>query len=587
MGAVCTTAATHACVFSRHDAEPDDFVASAVPEEVKIPTTTTSLSAGQPPTTPTQPSPQVQPQPQLPLRDQQRAPSSNSSSSSQLAKHQQQVQQQLQQEERAAAAARAASPAPNNNVPLHNVSSVERTSSLDRRRQRHAWEQQKSGASSPEPHHAMVRIMAPLQPHDDNLLPQHRSHEDIEVLPNHKVQVRLPPRDHPQPSPTPPPTLPPTLPPPPVARPAEADMLAQPVPSSTSSPSNLTRRAPLDTLEVKQQDAAELARSISELTMRSSYAGAESSLNKIPDNRRMAYYAVGKHHRQGGRGGNRRCYFTGKLILGGSPFYAGSVQQGLRTLVVFCLPSALGLPKESKSTLSSNRSSNHTVGTAASSLPPMPLGPSATPSSLSHPSRASLGSGSKASLLEQRLSRSKQNQQQRYYGGTGGGNSSVASKSMSRLSSLDDLSLSIEGDLDPNWGLDRDYLLRVLPPASAVLLRQMADLYPEQFETLPIQVRDPARWKLYVKFCFFSGLPIAEGEMHYKVRDDIAEQVYGEEIVLSHEVMEAVNGDSAEILTLPNLKTFRYLRKHYTQQCGKLEEKVFRRTCWERVAPEV
>ena len=94
--------------------------------------------------------------------------------------------------------------------------------------------------------------------------------------------------------------------------------------------------APLKTLEVKPK---ELERSISELTMRSSYGEATA---KLAEHRRMAYYAVGKYH--GRSGGNRRCYFSGKLILGGAPFYAGSVQQGLRTLVVFCLPSALGLP---------------------------------------------------------------------------------------------------------------------------------------------------------------------------------------------------------------------------------------------------
>jgi hypothetical protein len=37
--------------------------------------------------------------------------------------------------------------------------------------------------------------------------------------------------------------------------------------------------------------------------------------------------------------------FYWQAHLGGAPFYAGSFQQGLRTLVVFCLPSALGLPE--------------------------------------------------------------------------------------------------------------------------------------------------------------------------------------------------------------------------------------------------
>ena len=148
------------------------------------------------------------------------------------------------------------------------------------------------------------------------------------------------------------------------------------------------------------------------------------------------------------------------------------------------------------------------------------------------------------------------------------------------------MSLSYEEEEDVNAHLDREYLLRVLPPPSQDLLDNMADRYPEQFETLPLQVRSPHCWCLFVKFCFFSGLPIAEGEMHYKVQDAVAEK-YGEEIILSHEVMEAVNGASAEILRLPNQKTFRYLQKHYTQQCGKLSDEVFKRSNWEVVLPEV
>jgi hypothetical protein len=152
---------------------------------------------------------------------------------------------------------------------------------------------------------------------------------------------------------------------------------------------------------------------------------------------------------------------------------------------------------------------------------------------------------------------------------------------------LDDVSLSLEHDLDPNWGLDRDFLLAVLPEPSQDVLDEMSKRFPEQFETLPIQVRSPHCWRLYVKFCFFSGLPIAEGELHYRVKDTISSGVNADEIILSHEVMEAVNGESAEILRLPNLKTFCYLRRHYTQQSGKLADIVFRRTSWEMVCPEV
>lgn len=445
---------------------------------------------------------------------------------------------------------------------------------------------------------AATAKQSPTKKMPSSPLRRHRQHEEIEVLPNHKVQVRLPPTDHPAASAA-------------VITPSAANN------NTTDAASKKRRKAPVTTLEVKSNIAQELERSISELTMRSSYAHGSESLNKIPDNRRMAYYAVGKHHRQSrpgsGSGGNRRCYFTGKLILGGSPFYAGSVQNGLRTLVVFCLPSALGLPKQSD--LKGQQTHSKTAAGllalmtgSGTNNTAVPRDASSTASPNTHMSSYHHGGGhgpygrdyssrapSAASLLEQQQrlnSRAMTN-------GSGGNNSgkrnyggypsshSVASKSMSRLSSLDDLSLSIDGDLDPNWGLDKNFMLSVLPEASADLLQQMAKLYPDQFETLPIQVRDPLKWKLYVKFCFFSGLPIAEGEMHYKVRDDIAEQVYGEEIVLSHEVMEAVNGASAEILTLPNLKAFRYLRKHYAQQCSKLDDRVFRRNCWERVAPEV
>lgn len=239
----------------------------------------------------------------------------------------------------------------------------------------------------------------------------------------------------------------------------------------------------------------------------------------------MAYYAVGKHHTTK-KGGNRRCYFTGKLIFGGAPFYAGSVQQGLRTLVVFCLPSAVGLPKEGVDHLFLSRSGG--------------------------------------SLVVPRIR-------------------SIISKA---TTSLDDMSF-LEEELDPNWDVDRDFLLQVLPEPDKDLLDEMAVRYPDQFETLPVQVRSEHCWRLFIKFCFFSGLPIAEGELHYKVIDEVANEVYGEEIILSHEVMEAVNGESAEILRLPNLKTFKYLRKHYTQQSGKLADAAFRRTSWEMVRPEI
>jgi hypothetical protein len=325
--------------------------------------------------------------------------------------------------------------------------------------------------------------------------------------------------------------------------------------------SNTNVPAPVKTLEVKPK---ELERSISELTMKSSYGEATA---KLAEHRRMAYYAVGKYH--GRSGGNRRCYFTGKLILGGAPFYAGSVQQGLRTLVVFCLPSALGLPLTDDSDAPPSASKNKTASCLKRSA-----------------SYTSIGSTRSKESTSVGFTAQPRSSIRRLRSMATGTKSASGTATASRLSSLDDMSLSYEEEEDINAHLDREYLLRVLPAPSQDLLDNMADRYPEQFETLPLQVRSPHCWHLYVKFCFFSGLPIAEGEMHYKLNDAVAEQ-FGEEIILSHEVMEAVNGASAEILRLPNQKTFRYLQKHYTQQCGKLNEQVFMRNNWEVVLPEV
>mmetsp|Transcript_8286 Transcript_8286/g.18559 ORF Transcript_8286/g.18559 Transcript_8286/m.18559 type:complete len:722 (+) Transcript_8286:303-2468(+) len=252
----------------------------------------------------------------------------------------------------------------------------------------------------------------------------------------------------------------------------------------------------------------EIERSVSELTMRSH--GAFERHRYTSDSRRMAYYAVGRTannddngtSNKGGGNGNRRCYFTGNAIPYGTPFYAGGVQQGPRTLVVFCLPSALGLPMFSN------------LQAAARATP------------------------------------------------------------LHRFSSA-----------------DREKYLDSLPEPDTKLLQEMSQRYPEPFDTLPVQVRSPHCWRLFVKFCFFSGLPIAEGEMHYRVKGSVAvfpQQQSSEEIALSHEVMEAVNGEvSAEMLRLPNQKVFDYLKRQYSQQSSKLNDEVFDRKSWELVMPEV
>jgi hypothetical protein len=337
---------------------------------------------------------------------------------------------------------------------------------------------------------------------------------------------------------------------------------------------------PVDSLAIQKN--YDISRTISELTMKSSYHDANV---KMAECRRMAYYAVGKHHKNTGRGGNRRCYFTGKLILGGTPFYAGSVQQGLRTLVVFCLPSALGLPKDGPDRMIQRQKSDLTKRSRESLRG---LGTLPRDGHDLHPLRQ------RSDLTKRNLDAQKggiplpreylqPNSTLKRVPTRG---SSTRSSSISKTTSLDEMSF-LEEEIDPNWDLDRDYLLRVLPEPTQDLLDEMSVRYPEQFETLPVQVRAVSCWRLYVKFCFFSGLPIAEGEMHYKVKDEIAMEEYGEEIVLSHDVMEAVNGESAEILRLPNLRTFKYLRKHYMQQSGKLSDTVFQRTSWELVRPEV
>lgn len=247
-------------------------------------------------------------------------------------------------------------------------------------------------------------------------------------------------------------------------------------------------------VHIEIPESQELERSVSELTMRS--IGAHARDSRPSDTRRMAYYAVGRAG-DGKSSGNRRCYFTGIAIPYATPFYAGCVQQGPRTLVVFCLPSALGLPM-------------------------MPSG-----------------------------SQSK---------------------------------------------VERERYLQSLPNTDAQLMNEMKKRYSEPFDTLPSQVRSPNCWQLFVKFCFFSGLPIAEGEMHYRVKSTVNvvssnaadSNTIPEEICLSHEVMEVVNGKiSAEMLRLPNQKTFDYIRTQYSQQSAKLNPEVFDRTSWEMIFPEV
>ena len=71
-------------------------------------------------------------------------------------------------------------------------------------------------------------------------------------------------------------------------------------------------------------------------------------------------------------------------------------------------------------------------------------------------------------------------------------------------------------------------------------------------------------------------------------KSDTAKLSPSDDIVLSHEVMLACNGEeSSEIVRLPNTRCFRYLRKHYAHQCSKCDDSVFHRSSWEMVKPEV
>ena len=301
---------------------------------------------------------------------------------------------------------------------------------------------------------------------------------------------------------------------------------------------------PVRDIELTRQSVLELRRTVSELTMRSSYG---EMVEGIDPNRRMAYYAVGREGSSSKKrpGGNRRCYFTGRPIVDRNPFYAGTVQQGLRTLVVFCLPSAIGLPNSAR------------VNAVKKEM---------EVAALHH--------------VE-----------------------SLHKRENSGLTSF----ITEETNPDPNEAIPPEILLEALPEPDETIMKAISDAYSQQYSTLPAQVQDPACWHLYEKFCHFSGLPIASGEVHYRVRPDVLvkgklakkfESKFGnsdkahlspyDDIVLSHEVMLACNGEeSSEIVRLPNTRCFRYLKKHYAQQCSKCDDNVFHRSSWEMVKPEV
>jgi len=290
---------------------------------------------------------------------------------------------------------------------------------------------------------------------------------------------------------------------------------------------------PFEILSIDKRDLEACQSSISELTMRSCYG---ESIAKVSENRRMAYYAVGKSpspsseskgksNRNSNR--NRRCYFSGDVVKNGQPFYAGCVQQGMRTLVVFCLPSTIGLPKHN---------------------------------------------------IQEKVRKAVSKSRKSCY-------SSFKKDRNPFLEESDEMYMN--DDIDP------ESMLGMLPDPSKELLDEMQLQYSDQYDTLPAQVHAPDCWKLYIRFCFFSGLPIADGDMYFRIVDVVMEEMRNQEgpdiddIILSHTVFEVVNGELvSDIVRLPNKKTFYYLQKHYAQQYKKLSPKVFERRNWEMMMPE-
>jgi hypothetical protein len=124
-----------------------------------------------------------------------------------------------------------------------------------------------------------------------------------------------------------------------------------------------------------------------------------------------------------------------------------------------------------------------------------------------------------------------------------------------------------------------------------IVVNNLQKNYPEMFSQLPAPLQQASSWKLYTKFCSFSGLPIAEGEMHYCVSSNKLPQVEHlhnyEDVFLSHEVMIAIHGEtSAELLKLPNTKTLTYLSTFYPTQSSKYPPSVFVRDSWDAILPE-
>jgi len=277
-------------------------------------------------------------------------------------------------------------------------------------------------------------------------------------------------------------------------------------------------KLPFEVIEINQAEFLERS-SISELTMRSSHI---TSIKPASNNRIMAYYAIGQNHKHVTNKSNRKCYFTGKYISQGTPFYAGTLKQGYKTLVVFCLPESFGLSLDLKS-----RNTNTTSDTT------VPIH--------SH---------------------------------------SSCDEDITYSQTFSDTN-SFESAADTSYN---EQLLEIMPPPCHNFLKTLQFKFPELIKTLPQSlIYDAEKWSIYNTFCFFSGLPILIGELHYRLKGN-------RQINLSHEILEIVLGkDSASLVRLPTTAVFDYLKVNYRQQCHKIcqHDRLFQRCSWELVLPEV
>lgn len=309
---------------------------------------------------------------------------------------------------------------------------------------------------------------------------------------------------------------------------------------------------------------------------------------------------------------NRRCYFTGRPVgqPSGMPFYAGTVQQGLRTLVIFCHPEAVVYDTDA-AIHTTTSDEEVTKSTAINTVDdPHRMNRCNQPNGVTNNSNHSHGMLDDAD--DGICNNSDVLEEEEMFEGLSQSARNLLQEAMDQRNNncrmmkasndyTDESPKPIRKELSES---QREKLLHTLSPPTQKLLNQIERRYTQQFHQLPMNMQNADSWKLYSCFCFFSGLPIADGELHYRLKQscflllppaasgscnyehNLEDQ--NDEVLLSHDVFETAAGkESAQILRLPNTKTFQYLKRHYAQQSCQLEEKVvFDRKNWEVVLPE-